>query len=251
LMFEKWGCKKILFQPYAANPYTFTPRWCDPIHSVCFIGSPYGSRVNKLNLLTKSKIDCDVYSDTLITPKSSQKQDAEKSSNIKFSDFINQIACALSFKIGHKLIYSAFKNKYLFKNNSELDMNDFLNAYSSVTFEDMQVIYSNSLLSLNITELRNTYILKNPIHKIHLRTFEIPMCGGLEIASYTDELAGYFEDGKEIVLYKTDEEFISKTKFYLDPSNSTQVFKMKKKARLRAENDHTWMKRFQNIFDNL
>jgi spore maturation protein CgeB len=90
-----------------------------------------------------------------------------------------------------------------------------------------------------------------PVHKMHLRTFEIPMCGGLELASYTEELAGYFEDGNEIVLYNSNEEFISKAKFYLDKKNESLCLKMKKSARKRAELDHTWINRFDKVFEVL
>lgn len=80
--------------------------------------------------------------------------------------------------------------------------------------------YSNYALALNVTELRNTYLLKNPIYKLHLRTFEIPMCGGIEFTTYNDELASYFEEGKEIVFYKSKEEMIDKVRFYLSEKNS-------------------------------
>lgn len=246
-MFEKWGCKNIIFQTYAANPYTFKPNWTTPKHSVCFIGSPYGSRTNILNTLTASNINCDVYADTL-----SNKQNGKKNTipNIKVS-LLEEIRRALSFDIGRKVLYSKIVNKYGLRNQSELNESDCLTIHPSVSFEEMQQIYSNNSLSLNITVLRDTYLLKKPLNKMHLRTFEIPMCGGLEIAPYSEELAGYFEDGKEIVLYNSDEEFISKSRFYLDSKNDTLTIKMKQNARKRAENEHTWMNRFNNIFQNL
>jgi spore maturation protein CgeB len=86
---------------------------------------------------------------------------------------------------------------------------------------------------------------------MHLRTFEIPMCGGLEIASYTDELACYFEEDKEIILYKSENEFVSKSKFYLDPKNEALCLQMKKNARKRADSEHTWMNRFSVLFSKL
>jgi len=251
-MFKNWGCNNIIFQPYAANPFKFIPHWDSPMHSLSFIGTPYGSRVNKLNLLTQAKIPCDVYADSLLI-----KENAKKKDNLSFNkqqqffSLTKEISRALRFTIGRKVLYAALLNSSLFKNESQLNRNKFLNAHPSVSFQDMQRIYSNSLLSLNITELRNTYVLRNPIHKLHLRTFEIPMCGGLEISSYTDELAEYFEDGKEIVLYKSQEEFISKSKFYLEKRNETLCMKMKLNARIKAESEHTWMHRFNKIFKKI
>jgi spore maturation protein CgeB len=247
-MFKNWGCTKVIFQPYAANPYKFKPHWDKTMYSVSFIGTPYGSRINKLNLLTKYGIKCNVYADILANENKIENLKITETNKLIIKNFIEDISQALSFDIGRKLIFSSLLNKFLLKKESVLKRNNYLIPHSSVSFDDMQKIYSNSSLSLNITELRNTYVLRNPIHKIHLRTFEIPMCGGLEIASYTEELAGYFDDEKEIILYKSEEEFISKAKFHLDPKNERICLEIKQKARKRAESEHTWMNRFQKVF---
>lgn len=244
-MFEKWGCKNIIVQSYAANPYLFKPRVSQQVAKVCFVGTPYGSRSNKINLLTNNAIPCDVYADSAVNKV------VEQSKQNKISDKLYFTSKLLSFEIGRKVICGAILNKIIHKDKAELIKNDFLTINPSVGFQDMLNIYSDYSLSLNITELRNTYVLKSPLHKIHLRTFEIPMSGGLEFSSFTDELAGYFEDGREIVLYNTHEEYISKAKFYLNPKNETLCRNMKLSARIRAESDHTWIKRFDNVLENL
>lgn len=243
-LFEKWGCKNIIFQTYAANPFNFKPNWTKPVHSVCFIGSPYGSRINILNKLTLNGVKCDVYADQL------SGQSKTKIPGVKTSLFL-EVKRAMSFDVGRKVFLSALLNRTILKDKSILDKNSNLTVYPSISFNDMQETYSNNALSLNITVLRNTYLLKHPLHKIHLRTFEIPMCGGLEIAPYTEELSTYFEDEKEIVLYRSGDEFISKSKFYTDQKNDKLVLEMKQNARRRAEKDHTWMNRFENLFLNI
>ena len=157
----------------------------------------------------------------------------------------------LSFSIGRKVISGAIINKILKRRDKKLIGTNNLSIFPSVEFKEMNYLYSNLALSLNITELRNTYVLDKPIHKLHLRTFEIPMSGGLELASYSSELSNYFEDGKEIVLYKTNEEMIDKAKFYLNPNNYSIINNMKKNARIKAENEHTWTKRFSIVIDAL
>ncbi|MDE6391161.1 MAG: glycosyltransferase, partial [Duncaniella sp.] len=124
-------------------------------------------------------------------------------------------------------------------------------AHRSVSHEDMCRLYSSHALSLNITDLRDTYILDRPIQKLHLRTFEIPMCGGLQLTTRNPEIERYFEDGKEIVLYDTREEMIDKALWYLSPAREAEVARMKAAARLRAERDHTWMARLDPIFSGL
>ena len=123
-----------------------------------------------------------------------------------------------------------------------------MTKYKSVSDDEMVGLYSDLALSLNITELRDTYILKKPVNKTHLRAFEIPMCGGLQLASYTEELSEYFKDGKEIVLYHSKEEMVDKAKFYLDKKNESLVNLMKKSSRARAEKDILGQGGFNEVF---
>ncbi len=249
-LFERWGCRNILFMPYAANPFTYTPRPVDaPLRSVGFVGSPYGSRTNKLNDLTSGGIACDVYSDALVKAgyNSSVKGGHKK---LDPADLAVKTSRYLRFPIGRKVLWSAILNKV--RPGAALDTSTpLLAGHPSVSFDRMCGLYSAHSLSLNISELRDTYVLSNPIPKLHLRTFEIPMCGGLQFTSYNPEIAGYFDEGKEIVLYRTADEMIDKARHYLDPKRDTEVARMKAAARRRAETDHTWLTRFNRIFTTL
>lgn len=246
-LFDKWGVKTI-FQTYAANPYLYKPRWQKIIPEVGFIGSPYGSRTNKLNVLIENGVKCSVYSNTLF--EKGYNSSVGNQYKINVPDVAKKAIRYMRFPIGRKVLYSTIKNKLSKK--SELNVEcPYLTKNRSVSDEEMNILYSNFALSLNITELRDTYCLKNPIHKVHLRAFEIPMAGGLQIASYTEELASYFEDGKEIVMYRDTDELIEKAKYYLDEKHSDEVLQMKQNARKRAERDHTWYNRFSNILKEL
>lgn len=243
-LFKKWGCSTI-FLPYAANPYNFKPEWGKEINSVGFVGTLYDDRVQRINRLTDNSVPCRVYSSMF---SKQTKPDAGK--QLKASEMISLLLKLSQFKIGRKVAYARILYKLNAGGNS-LILNDYLETSPSVPFEEINSIYSNHALSLNITELRNTFNLKHPIHKLHLRTFEIAMCGGLQIASFVEELAGYFIDGEEIILCKSDEEFVSKSKFYLKPENESLRLKMKRNARKRAEAEHTWKNRFEAAFKQL
>lgn len=247
-LFEQWKCKNIIFQSFAANPYTFTPNWIKPINKVGFIGSPYGSRINKLNDLLEGKIPCEVFSDSLFNI--GYNTSLGKIQKFKAIDVLIKASRYMRFPIGRKVLYSTIKNKFIKKTSLYVN-NEYLTKQKSVDDNEMIKLYSNLTISLNITELRDTYILKKPINKIHLRTFEIPMSGGLELASYTEELSNYFKEDKEIVLYRSKEEMLDKARFYLDKKNEKIVQTMKNAAREKAAKDHTWSKRFENIFKTL
>jgi spore maturation protein CgeB len=136
-----------------------------------------------------------------------------------------------------------------FKRN--IDFNKAIHFYESVPFEEMNNLYSNFALTLGITEVWNTYLLKKPLYKLHLRTFEIPMCGGLQITHRNPEIENYFEDEKEIVLFDSDDEMTDKTKYYLSSDRPALRLKMKMAARTRAEKDHCWINRFEKICQRL
>ena len=164
----------------------------------------------------------------------------------------NMVKELMKFPIGRKCIHGAVKKriwnkKYNVQNSSFLDEIH----QGRVSFEYLNYLYSNLGLSLGVTELWDTYTLSEPIHKIHLRTFEIPMCGGLQIAPYSKELSGYFEENKEIIFFENEMDLVEKSKFYLSDRNSQVRKEMKIKARIRAENDHSWSSRFKQLHDEI
>ncbi len=48
------------------------------------------------------------------------------------------------------------------------------------------------------------------------RCFEIPATKTLMVAPYTEDIAAMFEDGKEVVLYRNEQEFVEKIQYYLE-----------------------------------
>ena len=64
-------------------------------------------------------------------------------------------------------------------------------------------------------------------------------------------MSSYYKDGKEIVFYKDDAEFIDKAKFYLDDKRANERASIRNAARARSLREHTWWMRFTKIFDIL
>jgi len=242
-LFTKTKCNTVTL-PYAANPSKFHPTFKNEINSICFVGSLYGTRLEKINDLLNNNIFCDVYSGKA------------NSNNMNYNNILtvknaSAILNLFRFKTGQKVLLGALKKKIIPKEKNIYIDNSYLRINTPLSFNEMIYAYSNHSLSLNITELRNTYRLKRPVHKLHLRTFEIPMCGGIQFSSYTPELSEYFEDEKEIVMFKSTEEMISKAKFYLSDKNISLRQKIRANARKRCINEHTWTKRFNVIFNKL
>lgn len=238
-MFKRWGANTI-FNQYAANPYFFCPKYTNEINRIAFIGTPYGSRVNMINLLLKNEINVSLYS------RNNNKINIKN--NKSFKDYIKTIYNLSRFSIGRSVLKGAFVQKISKKIEiNRTSMN--LQQFEPVGLEKLSELYSNYALSLSSTAARNTGVLKSPVNIVNLRSFEIPMCGGLQICSYSEEISEYFEEDKEIILYRSKGEFIDKAMFYLKPENHDIRMKMKIAARKRAVNDHTWFNRFKKVFD--
>jgi hypothetical protein len=140
------------------------------------------------------------------------------------SKTVRKVSNYLRFNIGRKCLWSSvLKNVGVgaagSKNNSLPNEIKHLCVSSPVSFENMIESYSKYSLSLSITEYLDTFLLKNPIYKLHLRTFEIPLSGGLQLTHRTSEIKEYFRENEEIVLYDSTEELHEKLNFYLDKKN--------------------------------
>lgn len=241
---RSWGVKTV-FAPYAANPYKFImPDIHGDIKRLCFIGSPYGTRCMKFNELASDSVTCDVYCGNLLKKKTAGKNH-DQSIQEDIIKWKNYFFSPIGRKLFVSKVFSKVKKPKLIKDSP------YIHFYDSLEFSEMIKMYHDYALSLNITEVWDSLLLKHPVYKLHLRSFEIPMCGGIEFTTYNEELSHYFEEGKEIIFYHSKEEMIDKAKFYLDDKRAALRTEIKKAARLRSENEHTWYLRFKKVFGEL
>jgi spore maturation protein CgeB len=84
------------------------------------------------------------------------------------------------------------------------------------------------------------------IPHVRLRDFEAPMCRACYLTGHTEEIAEFYEIGKEIATYRTPEELLDKCRFYL--SQPAAAERLREAGFKRARRDHTWERRFQNLF---
>lgn len=236
-LFKKWGASTH-FAPYAANPRSPISRTLQERLAVSFIGTLYGARQQRMNALGRAGVQCDVY-----TGGSSSSEP----SSIRVSH-LREALELLQFDVGRSVLWG-FVLKALRGNPANPCTS--IQYRGNPTFDELAQIYASSALSLSVTELRNTFLLKNPVHKIHLRSFEIPMALGVQLAPYTPELAGYFEADKEILFFSSEEELVSKAKYFVHGDRQHYRDRIRFAARRRAEAEHTWSRRFHEVFAKL
>lgn len=243
-LYDKWKINTI-FAPYAANPYMFSYQKCDILRKISFVGTPYGSRSKMMNALISHKLNLRLYHG-----KNRIEKDMDDSINLDLKRRrLYSKLCIVRFKEGRKIVYGRLLNKL--KGTEKLVSSDYLEVIPSVPFEKISQIYSSSVLALASTSYGDTDVLSEPLKVINLRNFEIPMSGGIEICKYNNELADYFIEDKEILFYKTEEELIDKAIYYTSKAKDQEILDIKKAARLKSENEHTWMCRFTPVFNKL
>lgn len=147
-----------------------------------------------------------------------------------------------------------------------------------VSHEQMLSMFSNSKINLNFTEsyfewkkeLVKLFVKKelgkysfNGYHlvqniqalagkfrrQIKGRTFEVPACGGFLLTGQADNLTEYYEENKEIVIFKDKNDMIEKCKYYLE--NESQREKIAQAGYKRTILEHTYEQRFKQIFERI
>lgn len=247
-LYDKWGVKSF-FAPYAANPYTFVYNKCDVVKRPCFVGTPYGSRSIMINTLTSHDVDVDAYCMRNPNIIIAENKNSKIVSHIITPSRIETYISDFKFKEGRKVLLGSVMNRLT--GDTRLEENRHLHKHYFVQPSEISALYSKYALCMSSTSTNHTDALKNPLKIVNLRAFEVPMSGGINICKYNSELAGYFEEDKEILFYHTNDELVDKAKHYTQKAKDSEIYSLKMAARKRAENEHTWWNRFSIAFDIL
>jgi spore maturation protein CgeB len=85
----------------------------------------------------------------------------------------------------------------------------------------------------------------------NMRTFEVPGIGGIQVAPFTKEHQLFFEEGKEIFLYKNEDECVAKINYLLALPN-TQANELRTFARNAAiDKKHSYKDRAIQVLETL
>jgi spore maturation protein CgeB len=123
-------------------------------------------------------------------------------------------------------------------------------ARGPIPFDQQSAVFSESAVILNFS---NVWADGRPgsklIPHVRLRDFEAPMCRTCYLTGYTTEIEEFYEVGKEIDTYRSADELIEKTRFYL--TNPEAAEQIRGAGYRRASQDHTWKQRFSELFNKL
>lgn len=96
--------------------------------------------------------------------------------------------------------------------------------------KEMPLIFHNSKINLNITS-------KTIESGIPLRVFDILSCGGFCMTNYQPEVAEYFVDGEDLVMYSSMEDLVSKVAYYLEHDEEREQIARNGYEKLKMNHD--------------
>jgi len=87
------------------------------------------------------------------------------------------------------------------------------------------------------------------IDQIKGRNFEVPGCGGFLLTGNAENLGQYYEIGKEVVCFDDRQDLIEKVRYYLKHEDERAA--IAQAGYERTKRDHTYPRRFSEIFEQL
>jgi hypothetical protein len=119
-------------------------------------------------------------------------------------------------------------------------------AHGAIPFSQMLEVFGSSEVCLNFSNVWLDGPGSRLVPHVRLRDFEAPMCRTTYLTGYSDEITEFYEVGREIDTYRTAEELIDKTRFYL--SHPDVAERLREAGHRRAVGSHTWTHRFTELF---
>lgn len=114
-----------------------------------------------------------------------------------------------------------------------------------IATSDIPNLFAQSRIVLGVGTIRTC----PDFYALKMRDFDAPMSGTLYLTHHNPDLEALYDIGKEIETYSHVDECIDKVHYYM--KNPTAAQSVGQAGRQRAERDHTWRKRFEQVLATL
>jgi len=214
--YYKIGYKNVIKTQWACNHFLYKPFNLAKIYDVSFVGQPHGNRKKIIEKIRKAGIDINCWGRGWPNGRVSQEE------MIKiFSQ--SRINLNLSKSSNDHILKSIARIFLKKRNNKSIRINN-----PNYWFDNFK-----SLLGKRRKQIKG-------------RNGEILGCRAFLITGNADNLNDYYEDGKEIVIYRDTNDLIDKIKYYLKRDEERRD--IARAGYERILRDHTYEKRFNEIF---
>jgi spore maturation protein CgeB len=109
-------------------------------------------------------------------------------------------------------------------------------------FHEMVRVFNRSRINLNLSNAS----VDDTHQQIKGRNFEVPGTGSFLLTGPADNLAEYYEDGKEVVVFHSPEEMADRIRYY--SKHDTEREAIANAGYQRTLKEHTWEHRWSDIF---
>jgi spore maturation protein CgeB len=228
--------------PMAANPAVYRPRPGPVRYGATFAGQRYGDRTALVLALLDAGIDTHVFGqgwtwgpggDASRTPA------AEQGAAGALGQLVSQtLAGRLPWRaVADGLAWRALVGRHAGS------------LHGPVSDDAYIALFSESRISLGFLILGDSHRTLRPLRQVRLREFEATMAGAFYLTGWIEELADLYEIGKEIVCYRSRAEMVDLARWYL--AHDEEREKVRRAGHARAQRDHTWQRRFEDLFAEL
>ena len=131
---------------------------------------------------------------------------------------------------------------HLYTLSDTSDLKGVINRGPARSRLDMPMIFKCSKINLNITA-------KTIRSGLSQRVFDVLGAGGFLITNYQFEIPEYFEAGKDLVVYESEEDLLQKCEYYL--SHESERLEIARSGYEKVKQKHTFTIRMEEMLQNI
>lgn len=212
------GYKNVIETQYACNHHSYQPRSIEKKYDVTFIGQSHSNRKKLTKFVQKNEIKIQCWGKGWPNGKIGQK---------KMIEIFGESRINLNFSQGSASLLKKFAKIFLRKNIT-------------------------GKWKLNSPALWKSHFLdfcENERMQIKGRIFEIGACRSFLLTEYAENLKKFYQEGKEIAVFKNKIDLTEKIRYYLEHKKERN--RMAGAYYRRTLKEHTYEKRFKEIFKKM
>lgn len=237
-----------LFFPMAANPKIYRPVSAAPRYDATFAGQRYGDRTAGILALREAGVDAHAFGQHWAAPAAANASASASAGagSPSGESRLGAVARAVQLALQGRNPLVAARDR---RDWARLCSRHPGAIHGPVGDEAYVALFSESRISLGFLILGDTHRTRRALRQIRLREFEAPMAGAFYLTGWLEEMALHYEIGQEIVCYRSLTEMVDLARHYLAHESARERIRIAGHA--RALRDHTWHRRFEELFREL
>lgn len=217
--YNKIGYKNVIKTQWGFNPAHYRKYDLLQDKDITFVGQVHSNRVDIINYLKRKNINVECWGKGWQNGRLSQDEMMRIYSRSKINLNFTEGSMVFGWKSIAKILV-----------NRRADNTYNLNSIQQM-FNTIQILWNE-----NRPQIKG-------------RNFEIPGAGGFLLTQNADNLSDYFKIGEEIAVFEDADDLKDKIFYYLNNEESRE--KVRISGYNRAVNDHSYEKRFREIFKKI